>query len=275
MRLSLLGIVLTVTCASALADETYTFHESLKPGDKIACEVSSDDHEKTTTTTKDQPPDKQDLVTRQSLKYEETIIAAKDGSATRLNCKVSAGSDSTKTADMPETVTPSPYVGQDVILQRHPDEAVTDDFNGKADPMDSDLLRSVLNPDQDFFPDKPVAVGDTWDVTDKVKKHSDFEKGDKVKIICRLDWVKSVEGKRMAQIVATQDSESRSADQQVTKSHMESILLVDVAAGMIVKIDMTQQSTYSAPDAPVQMTGSGEVTFHGTAVKLEGDAAKP
>ena len=278
IRTVLLLALALLTCAPALAEEEkYSFHESLKPGDVIAGELVIDDHENV-TTTQDGKSDVDNSATVKHWKFEETILSAKDGSSVKTRVKIADGStDAIKeTANADEKVTPCPFIQEDVIIVRHLDEAVTDDFSGKAGPDDIEDLHDLLNPDQDFFPEKPVAVGESWDVSDKVAKHASLEKGDTCKVECRLDWVKEIDGRKLAQITGTSKFVQHLSGRVEQASDEQITLLVDVAEGMIIKCDETVKVKYSTPaDEAVRETGTSLTTYHVTAKKKTPDAAAP
>jgi len=264
--------------AAAFADEeTFSFHESLKPGDAITGEVTIEDHEAVTTTEKGKIS-LDSSVTRHAWKLEETVLAVKDGSSTKMRVQIGEGSvDAARIpAEGDETVTPCPFIGRNVIVERHLDDAVTDDFSGKASPDDTETLHSILNPDQDFFPDKPVSIGETWDVSDKVRNHSYLEKGDTLKFDCRLDWVKSIDGRKTAQLTCAGEIVQHLSGRVQQVTEQRTTFLVDVAQSIVVQCDETAKVKYSTPgDEPVQVTGSSQTTFHSTAKKKVAVAGAP
>ncbi len=268
IRPRLLMILPLLVCGPALADEEkYTFHEALKPGDVVVAEIAIEDHENV-TTTQEGKSEVDSSVTRHAWKLEETILAVKAGSSTRTRIKVAAGSvDAARaSADADETVTPCPYVREDVIVERHLDDAITDDFTGEAGPDDTNDLHDVLNPDQNWFPDKPVAVGDSWDISAKIAKQYNLEKGDTTKFDCRLDWVKTIDGRRTAQVSSTGRILQHSGGRVELSTEQQTTMLIGVADGLILQFDQTSKVKYSTPaDEPVRMTRTSQTTYHSTA----------
>ena len=54
-------------------------------------------------------------------------------------------------------------MGKSVRLTRLADDSFTNDFKGDASTGDVSMLNDFLSPDEDFYPDKPVAIGEVWD----------------------------------------------------------------------------------------------------------------
>jgi hypothetical protein len=82
---------------------------------------------------------------------------------------------------------------------------------------------------------------------------------------CRLNWVKTIGDKQMAQISnsvgITIYHEEGNVEEDMGYS---GTILVDVAAGMIVKSDNSGSSKYlTPPSEPAQVTGGVEFKFHG------------
>jgi hypothetical protein len=263
MRAILISVLTTLLCATAFADQTYTIHENLRAGEVATFHVVSDDKSKTNSTTNGVQTNL-NTDTIEDWTVTLTVLDQKNGSSLRSKAEI----DSTSfdgSADNGGAIkkTPCPYAGKAINLSRHPDETFSDDFSGSAGDDDSNLLDNFMTPDEDFYPDHPIAVGQTFDCSDKVAKHSDLGPTDKLIAIGRLDWVKTINGRQMAQIsvsVASAYHETGHIEEDVSSSLT---LLVDIAAGMIVKSDQTGSSKYStAPGEVTQLTGGTEFTFH-------------
>jgi hypothetical protein len=249
--------------ATTFADRTYTFHEKLHPGQKITISEFSDTRKKYSWTTNG-VADPTDTRTKYHWTITLTVLETRDGSVTKALAEVDPGSYSTtQDAGQDEKKTPCPFAGKSIHLTRLPDESFTNDFAGKADEEDQNILNNFLSPDEDFYPDKPVAVGDMWDNSDKLSKHSELSQGDQLLSECRLDWVKTIEGKPMAQItnsVATIYHLDDNVEQDVEGS---STILVDMNSQMIVKGDQKGTTKYSNPASdPSHITGGEEYTCH-------------
>jgi hypothetical protein len=263
----LISALLVSLCAGARADQTYSFHEKVSSGQNIPEMMTCSSHTKSTTNTNGKPQTTEsDQV--QMLKAVVTVLEAKDGSATAIRADVDPSSyDTDRENGGAATKTPCSFAGHVVTLRRHPDESISNDFPGDADPTDLDNLEGMLNPDEDFFPDAPVAVGDVWDVSDKLSKHSDLGPDDKLLAKCRLDWVRQINGKQFAQISCSCGT-IRFEDDNVEDDIESSMkLLVDMAAGAIVSGDQTGVIRFASPKSDAtQRYGINEFTFHGEVV---------
>ena len=150
-----------------------------------------------------------------------------------------------------------------MVVSRLPDESFTNNFQGDADADDTDMINAFIGPDADFFPDHPVAIGEMWDASAKVTKHSELAPGDQLLCRCRLDWVKTIGSKQMAQISCSQANIYHEDGNVELDEEITSTLLVDVAAGMIVKSDQKGSGKYSTnPKEKTQVGGGMEFTFH-------------
>ena len=246
--------LLSVGVRPARADtsQTYTFKENLHVGQVIPCTVVN-------TATYTYPDSNTTSESKNYCKLTITTTEVKDGSTTA--CKVLVDPDSyvlTKnTGDLMTTKTPSAYCGKTISVRRRSDETVIDDFKGNPDAQDKEIVDSCVDPDEDYFPDEPVSVGDTWDATAKARKHAELLPGDQFTAQVRLDWVKKIDGKMYASMTCAsaviRHNEDKSEDDQV----FTSTFIVDVAAGQIVKgtQDGKQTSFTTGPGAAVTSRG--------------------
>jgi hypothetical protein len=261
-------ILVASLCAPARGDEKYLIHEKVREGQKISVEMANDAHFKTTTTADGQTT-VSDQHQKQLLKANMTILTVRDGSATAARVEVDPSSyDSSKENGQAEEKSSCWFAGKTVVLRRAADESVTNDAKGHppdSKQIDLENLNDLLSPDQDMFPDQPVAVGDSWEVSEKLSKHSDLSTGDKLLAHCRLDWVKNINGKQMAQLTcACGIIRYPDQDQGVEEDdEYTSVMLVDVAAGQILKADNKGTVKYStAAGESSQVSGGGEFSGH-------------
>lgn len=252
----------TVLCGgAAAAQEKYTLRENVKVGQKIPVELVTQSHDQTATTVGGQTT-RSDTRSKQVLKLVLTVLAVKDGSATEMRADVHPDSyDTTQESAAAETKTPCTFAGKTITLRRRADESVANDFSGQADPTDLDNLNSALNPDQDFFPDHPVAVGEVWDVSRKVAKHSDLGPRDELMAQCRLDWVRTVDGREWAQVSCSCASVMHQSGNVEADLESTMILQVDMAASQIVQGQTTGSINYLTPKTePTQINGTVDFT---------------
>ncbi|MGD0540859.1 MAG: hypothetical protein ABSB33_05000 [Tepidisphaeraceae bacterium] len=273
---TILGLFITVAiCASAMADDKYSLHENLHVGQIVPFAITYDCKVKSTATAGGNQT-VTDTDSGQSWKVTLTLQAVKDGSDTRALAQVDPESFDTNNDAGQETKTSCPFAGKTITLTRHPDESFTNDFQGAAGSDDVSMLNNFLTPDADFYPDKPVAVGDIWDNSAKLTRHLPLGPKDQLLSQCRLDWVKTIDGKQMAQVsnsVAIVLYEDGNVEEEMIYSTTN---LVDLAAGMIVKCDEKGSSKYKTPATQaLQVTGGTEFTFHSEYLPDAGKTAKP
>ena len=223
-------------------------------------------HFKTTTTAKGQSMTSEQHV-KQFLKATMTVLTVKMDRRRRRRVEVDPSSyDIDKEAAQPEEKTSCWYAGKTVTLRRGPDEKVSNDAKGhlpESREIDQQNLNDLLSPDQDLFSDQPVAVGDSWEVSDKLSKHSDLNPGDKLLAHCKLDWVRTINGKQMAELTCVCGIIRYQEPNVEEDDEYTSVMLVDVAAGQIVKADNQGTVKYSTPPGETaQMTGDGEFSGH-------------
>ena len=182
----------------AQADPTYSFHENLHVGQKVVIAQAYDCTSKyawKSNGSSDPVDNKNGYHWTVALNIQQV----KDGSDTQAMADVDADSyDSSQEAGKDEKKTVCPYVGKSVRLTRLADDSFTNDFKGDASTGDSNMLNNFLSPDEDFYPDTPVAIGEVWDDSAKLSKHSQLGANDLLLSSCRLDWVKTIDGKPMA-----------------------------------------------------------------------------
>jgi len=263
MRALLVLFSMAAVCGSAAADEKYTLHENLHVGQKVSNSIHYECKVNSTATTNGKQTST-NTATALSWNVKLTILDEKDGSAIRAQADVDPASfDTAREGNGPEKRTPPAFAGKTVVLARHPDESISNDFPGNAGDDDVDMLNNLITPDEDFYPDNPVAVGDTWDNTAKAARHALLGPNDRMASMCRLDWVKTIGSKPMAQIsnsVAIIYHENGNVEEDTSYT---ATVLVDVAAGMIVKGDENGSSKYTTPPTETtQVSGGTEFTFH-------------
>jgi hypothetical protein len=250
-------------CAPALADSKYTFHENLHVGQVIPFSMKYE-YKIKSTSKENGAATFTDKTTRLDWKVKLTVLAEKDGSETRALADIDPGSSDTVAVDgQPPTKSGCPFAGKQITLMRTSDDSFNNDFAGDASDDDVSILNNFMSPDEDYYPDTPVAVGDIWDNSAKAAKDSQLGPKDQLMSRCRLDWVKSINGKPMAQIT------NSVAIVYYEPGHVEEdfegtcTALIDMTTQMIVKADQTTTSTYKTPaKEPAQITGGTESTFH-------------
>jgi hypothetical protein len=250
-------------CVRAQADDKITLHENLHPNQTVIYSIDWDDKQKSTSTTNGiATPGDSEIHT--FWKVAMTFLDVRDGSGWRASAAVDPGSyDLVQSAGAPEQKSPCPFAGRTIVITRHPDETITNDFTGSDPNGDTGLLNSCLSPDGDYYSDAPVSVGDVWDNSAKASKHAGLGPNDRFSSRCRLDSVKTVNGKRIAQISVSAATVMHESGNVEEDSQYKIVDLVDVAAGMVVQCDESGSSTYSTPASePTQVTGGTTFIFH-------------
>jgi hypothetical protein len=261
-----LRTILFLSLMSAMgsaADDQYVLHENIHANQKITLEMTSDYKVKSTARANGKSTTT-DTETGQNWKVNLTILEAKDGSTTRSQAAIDPSSfDMTGTSGAAAKKSDCPFAGKAITLARLADESFTNDFHGEASSEDANMLNDLLTPDEDYYPDKPVAVGNTWDASEKVRKHIVLGPNDQLLCQCKLDWVKMIAGKQMAQVSYSMGIVAQEAGNVEEDMRYSAKLLVDIAAGMIVRCDEKGSSTYSTPPGEAtQVSGGTEFAFH-------------
>jgi hypothetical protein len=260
---AILGLLITVAiCGSAMADDKYTLHENLHAGQKLRLGITTSYKSKSTSTLNGNQT-VTESVSGQSWQVIVTVRAVKDGSDIRAQAYFDPESTDTSGIAGQEKKGACPFAGKTITLARQPDQSITNDFQGDINAYDLDTLNYIICPDADVYPDTPVSVGDTWDNSAKMARRAPLGPGDQFLSKCRLDWVKTIEGKKMARVSIS------SALVYHLKGNVEedmvcsSTNLIDIAAGTIVQCDETGSGQYKTPAAQAwQVTGGNEFTFH-------------
>jgi hypothetical protein len=252
---------------AAIGADTYILRENVQVAHKEAWVISFDHKVKSTSTTNGVPT-VTDTDTGCSWKLTLSVIAAKDGSALRMLAHVDAESvDLARNANGVMEQKPCPFAGQPILLMIQHDGSLANDFQGNASDDDLMLLNGLLAPDEEWYPDKPVAVGDTWDCSAKVGRYASLGPKDQLTCKGRLDWVKVIDGKQMAQITDTVTGvyqEDGNVEEDVVYTMTN---LVDLASGSIVKGSQTGSSKYTTPATePTQKTGGTQFRWQGELV---------
>ena len=165
---------LAFVSAAARADTKYMFRENVQVGQKLQGEMDYREHEVITDTTGTESSTS-DVETHEYMKATIEATQVKDGSATEMKIQVDPASFETqKKPGQAETRTPSPFIGREITMARQGDGTVANNFKGDVSGLATDILNGWLGPDEDFFPDHPVAVGDSWDVSAKYAKHAEL-----------------------------------------------------------------------------------------------------
>lgn len=265
---ALLGATATLgdsgnTNATGVPADLITIRENLHPGQKIVYVWTDHCAVKSHATASD-PLMPKDSYTGHSWKLNLTIQKVKDGSAIQSTADVDPQSvDISRDDQGNEIRTSTAYAGKAITLTRRPDDSCTNDFTGNASDDDVEVINNFVTPDAEWYPDKPVAVGDTWDDSAKVGKFASLGPTDTITSKGRLDWVKSIDGRQIAQIshsIAITYHEANNVDEDYTFTGVQ---LVDLASGVTIKTDQKGTSKFIVPGSvPLRIVGNTEFADH-------------
>jgi hypothetical protein len=250
--------------ASASAQDHFTFHENAQVGQTYT--YYSDSHASMLRDTiVGDHADRLDFQFRQLLKCSVKILAVTDGSPTQIQIYVDPTSHDTFTDSDGMQIYESPFADQTVTLRMRDDQWIHFNFPGKASPLDLQLVKQILTPDDIFYPDHPVAIGDIWDITPKAIKFAHLAPTDQLMAQCRLD---SIDDKHKAHISCSLAGILEQPGKVECDEEYTAKMKVDLALGKILLTDAQAVNTYSTPaDAPARITGREECHYH-TVVSL-------
>jgi hypothetical protein len=256
-------VAIAALCGPARAADTYTIHENLHVGQKARYAVTYDYKVKSTATTNGNST-VTDTDSGLSWKVTLTVQDAREGSSIQSLAEFDPASfDTASEAGGPQAKTPCPFAGKSIVLKRLADDSVTNDFQLKALDSDVSLLDGLMSPDEEWYPDNPVSVGDTWDDSAKAGKFASLGPKDQMLSKGRLDWVKTIDGKQVAHLthsVAIVYHEDANVEEDVEFTMTQ---LVDIASGVTTEYDQKGSSKYSTPPGQaMQVTGGTEFTSH-------------
>jgi hypothetical protein len=262
-RFLLMMLLLFPFCAVANADDKIILHTKLTANQKVVYSIDWDYKANSVSTTNGvSTPNVSEIHNVWTVTM--TFLEVRDGAGTRAQADVDPGSyDLLRSAGTPDQKSPCPFAGHSISLIRHADETITNNFTGQDPNGDANLLNACLDPDSDYFPDAPVGVGDVWDNSAKAAKHAGLGPTDQFSSRCRLDSIKTINGRQIAQISCSIAVISHEAGNVEEDMQYKLVDLVDVAAGMIVQCDETGSSKYSTPASePTLVTGATTSAFH-------------
>jgi hypothetical protein len=250
---------LLLLCLAA-APQQYVLHENLHPGQSV--KVEFDNHRTVhRISTKSGTSIPTNIEYHQTMIATATILAQTDGSATQMRLYIDPDSHDTQIDKDGARHSGNSFAGKTVTIRRLTDGSVASDFPGPSDPTDLDNLNSFLDPDADFYPDHPVAVGDVWDASANLARHAELGPSDQLMAQCKLDSVTTTHGEQLAQITCScgtifQEDNGVEEDVQWTAT-----LTANLSTGQIISSKLEGSSTYSTPPSePTQVTGNTTFT---------------
>jgi len=238
------GLMLVGASAWADAPEKFTFKENVHVGQVVEIEC--------TNNGKLINADNTQIRDHQYVKAKLTITQVKDGSATQMKVEVTPDSYNTrKQAYIKEERFTNALAGKTALVTRADDGTATIDQkvdDSETAEMDINFAEGVLAPDADMFPDHPVAVGDTWDAGPEFAVHSELDTKARGAAKLKLDWVKTINGRRVAQITESAAIVTENDNGDETDSEVSGVLRIDVAESQIVGADVNIKEHVQSKD---------------------------
>jgi hypothetical protein len=262
----------------ALAADKYDLKMNVPVGNVTVFSLTRLSTMKGHTVMDGQIVDKQDDAERFVQEGTEQVVATGDGVPTVAKFIFDdACGTITTTPGQNARQDRAAYAGQTVTLRRLPTDAVSDDLGSEIDADNRRDLHSLLDPDAAEFPDHPVAIGESWDVSDQVRRYQDLGPDDKMRAFCRLDSVTDIGGRQTAKISISAAFVEWIRGYLRLDTEVTGTELVDMQTGIIVRSDVTGTQKMSGrydstrPDgskAKVVVSGEGtleESQFNGPA----------
>ncbi len=162
-----------------------------------------------------------------------------------------------------------PLNGRTVTVERKGGREVYGALQGVSE---ADLKAiSIDDPLTRLYPDKPVAVGDTWEISGEgLKKFfpaGDFTKG---QIVVTLRDIKEIDGRRCALLVTNYDVSGQAADGVTRELRLQGTLTVWIDRGYILAMSQSGRLKTSGADPKTsQPNGEAAVTGELKAAPVE------
>jgi hypothetical protein len=167
------------------------------------------------------------------------------------------------------------YAGKLVTMKLQRGQ-VAHDLDGPADQRVNRMFSSLSDSDTDYYPPKPVSIGETWDIGQKMQQRMIAATGiePQVSAFCKLKSVKLVDGKTIAELAL-------SVGMMVNINHLEMQLegigQMDLDSGRIMQLDLSgavtasggrNVRTKSGRIVRVNAVGDGKMEYHQRSTKL-------
>lgn len=232
--------LMTALATSASGQQQYTFRLNIPSDQRISFDRWRETMMKTDNILDGKSVSSSMDYAIEHLSGQAHVLESIDGEPTA--CRYSFDpACSVKTRASPEAAWDSalsPFAAYTITLRRVAPNKVEDDFKGDIDDDTRDDLHGFLDPDSLNYPDHPVVVGDTWDCSDKVATHTPLAPGDKMLEYCRLDWVKTINGRPTAQLTLS-GAVVRHAGDVTTTDTIGGTMLIDMRNGMVFQYELT------------------------------------
>ena len=166
----------------------------------------------------------------------------------------------TQTNDKPERKSRSVYADKTVTFKLNRDDTVDQDFGVKPGKQEARFLREVMLGRSSGYPDHPVAVGDRWKSDESMRVLMDLDKEDVVSTVYSLKSIKTVAGRRVAEVHVSAGVIKSSKEGSNQELSLEGVRFIDLETGVTLKSDVNGAGSISGRPAS-NVTFSGKITL--------------
>jgi hypothetical protein len=260
---ALLLALAAVCCPAARAQDKVTIKPNLKANEgwNMTQQTDMTMNMKITANGQEQPVDQK---VKMDLKAVMTPLEVKDGLATKSKIKFGDDAKISLTMAGRSQDVPFPMAGKELTVTKKADGSVEVEPAGVVDPKTQSMLSDMTDAASAFYPDKPVGVGDKWEVPgDKVAKMFQMEKGAKGTIECTLTGLKEQGGKKVAEVALKGNASGKMQGQLDVTLDLAGPMVLDLDSGQVLSQNMKANMTMKG----AQAAGGGQnVTINGSGV---------
>jgi hypothetical protein len=261
-------LALVSLCLLLPQDEKITLKFNPKKGDKLA------KHQKLDLSLKmsvDMGGEAQEMEYEQrgSRKWTSEIAEIEDGKVSKLIVDCSEDYEEKKAPPTMEwNRTDKPMNGRKITVFMKDGQVAREGAEGLKEKELKDL---TLNPmEAKFFPDKPVAVGDSWEIKgDAVKEFLGVsEEIKEATLKSKLTAVKEIDKRRCAVINATLEMSGKAPNDIAFNGKLDVEMVVWIERGYLLSAKGKGKVTLKGESEQFSMTGEGPISIE-TTIKVE------
>jgi len=261
-------IVLAALCFLLPQDEKITLKFNPKKGDKLVKHQKLDLSLKMSVDAGDQTQELE-FEQRGSVKRTSEIAEVEDGKVTKLIVDCSEDYEEKKAPPTMEwNRTDKPMHGRKITVFMKDGQVAREGADGLKEKELKDL---ALNPmESKFYPDKPVAVGDTWEIKgDAVKEFiGTSEEIKEATLKSKLTAIKEIDKRRCAVINSTLEMNGKAPNDIAFNGKMDVEMIVWIERGYLISAKGKGKVTLKGESEQFSMTGEGPISIE-TTVKVE------
>jgi hypothetical protein len=282
VRLTLAWIfAIAATTAAGGQPQQYVFKKNYVQGKEYTVLLSEQTDLSYEVVVRGHTIDHHSLSQSSQNKGKVTIQQTRDGVpiTERVEFDSSCGFVTRKDKGEP-TVKHTRVAGKTVTVSRDDDGSVHCDVEGSDnDPRLTQLFKNWLGRDDEVYPDRPVRVGDKWDITEKIKSRLEtLGQSDEVLANCTLKRVREIKGGQIAELEITLATLSKLYGNIYVQMQGNGTALVDLTTGRVCRIDISGTlhacGSRDVGSATVAATGDGTMEIHQVSAPAAALAAK-